>query len=160
MAGFFLLRALNGYGDPRPWQMLPGAGQTMMSFLNVSKYPPSPDFVLVTLGVSLLAFLGLQAVKGRAASVLLIFGRTPLFSYLAHLYIAHTLMLLTALATGFPAEVTTDFILGGKPARMGWGFPLPAVYAFWLAVLVLMYPLSKRFAAVKRRSRAWWTSYF
>jgi uncharacterized membrane protein len=159
LAAFLLLRMFNAYGDPSPWSRFPATSQTVMSFLNVSKYPPSPDFVLVTLGLSLLLFLGLERLRGPLASLLLTFGRTPLFTYLLHIYIAHGLMLLVALAVGFPAAVATDFLLSGKVVQMGWGFSLPLVYLVWLAVLALLYPLSRWFEGVKRRRRDWWLSY-
>lgn len=156
---FFVLRFLNGYGDPAPWRALPESSQTLMSFFNVSKYPPSLDFVSITLGISLLIFLALERLRGPLASVLLTFGRTPLFTYLCHLYIAHGLMLIVALCIGFPAAVATDFLLGGKPLQMGWGFSLPVVYAVWALVLLMMYPLSRWFERIKSRRRDWWLSY-
>ena len=44
------LRALTHYGDPSPWT------SGLLSFLNTTKYPPSLDFLLMTLGPALLAF--------------------------------------------------------------------------------------------------------
>jgi uncharacterized membrane protein len=159
LAGFVLLRALNGYGDPAPWSPLPTVAQTVMSFLALSKYPPSPDYVLATLGVSLLLFLALERLRGPLATLLLAYGRTPLFTYLCHLYIAHGLMLATALALGFPAAAATHSIMGETSVPLGWGFGLPVVYLVWLIVLALLYPLSRWFAGVKRRRRDWWLGY-
>ena len=51
---FAVLRELNGYGDLSPWKTWPDATRDIESFLNVTKYPPSPDYALVTLGISLL----------------------------------------------------------------------------------------------------------
>jgi uncharacterized membrane protein len=156
---FLILRFLNSYGDPVPWVALSSPSQTWMSFFNVSKYPPSPDFILATLGLSLVLFVSLQRLRGPIASVLLTFGRTPLFTYLCHVYLAHGLMLVIALAIGFPAAVATDFLLGGKPLKMGWGFSLPVVYAVWLSVLALLYPAARWFERVKSRRRDWWLGY-
>ena len=159
LALFVMLRTINLYGDPASWQHLPSMEQTLFSYFQVSKYPPSPDYVLVTLGVSLLLFLGLEHLRGPLARVLLAFGRTPLFTYLCHLYIAHGLMLVVALAMGFPAAVATDVILGGKTVAMNWGFPLWGAWLVWLTVLALLYPLSRWFEGIKRRRRDWWLSY-
>jgi uncharacterized membrane protein len=159
LSAFFLLRFLNGFGDPMAWREFPTGGQTAMSFFNVSKYPPSANYVLVTLGISFLLFLGLERVQGPARKLLLAFGRTPLFTYLLHIYIAHSLMLAAALATGFPASVATDFLLGNKPLEMGWGTSLLGVYLVWLLVLGLLYPLARWFEGVKRRRRDPWLSY-
>lgn len=161
LALFAVLRTLNGWGDPAPWTSLPTASQTAMSWLAVSKYPPSVDYVLATLGVSMLLFVGLERLKGPVARVLLSFGRTPLFTYLAHIYIAHGLMLAAVVATGFPAAVALDVIgaqLKGAPPT-GWGWSLGAVYAVWALVIALLIPLSRWFESVKRRRRDWWLSY-
>ncbi len=61
---FGVLRGLNGYGDLSPWKTWPDATRNIESFLNVTKYPPSPDYVLVTLGISLLIFLGTERMHG------------------------------------------------------------------------------------------------
>jgi uncharacterized membrane protein len=159
LATFLVLRTLNGYGDPVPWQPLPQWWRSAMSYLNVSKYPPSPDFVLATLGASLLAFLVLRALRGPLRSILLTFGRTPLFTYVCHIYIAHGLMLLAAIAAGFPASVATAFLLSDATVRMGWGVPLWAAYGVWLLVLALLYPLSRWFERLRDRRRDWWLRY-
>jgi uncharacterized membrane protein len=161
LASFAVLRTMNLYGDSAPWQALESFAQTAMSWLAVSKYPPSPDYVLVTLGVSMLLFLALERLRGPVARVLLSFGRTPLFTYLAHIYIAHGLMLVAVVASGFPASVALDVIgaqLKGSPPT-GWGIPLIGVYGVWLLVVVSLIPLAHWFEGVKRRRRDWWLSY-
>jgi uncharacterized membrane protein len=160
LALFTVVRALNGYGDPAPWVVEPTSTRTIMSFLNVSKYPPSLDFVLVTLGFSLLLFLALGHLRGWVARRLLDFGRTPLLTYVAHLYIAHGMMLVAALALSQPGRAI-DYIgdyLSGLPLPE-WGFPLWVSFAIWLVVLAMLVPLAHWFAGVKRRRRDWWLSY-
>jgi uncharacterized membrane protein len=160
IATFAVLRLIDGYGDPAPWVIEPTRGRTMLSFFNVSKYPPSPDYVCVTLGISMLLFLALQYLRGPAAGVLLNFGRTPLFTYVCHIYIAHGLALLAALANGTP-DAVLNFIgkgsRGGPPS--GWGYSLWEVYLVWAVVIALLIPLSRWMAGVKRRRRDWWLSY-
>jgi hypothetical protein len=41
----------------------------------------------------------------------------------------------------------------------GFGLSLPGVYAVWLLVVVLLYPLCRWVAAVKGRRTDWWLSY-
>jgi len=159
LLAFVLLRLLDGYGDPAPWHPQADAVRTFMSFMNVSKYPPSPDYVFSTLGVSILLFLALDTLRGPLARVLLAYGRTPLFTYVCHIYILHTLMLVAVLALGFPFGTATDVVLSTKVRDYGWGFGLPVVYAVWLSVLALLVPLSMWFAALKARRRDWWLSY-
>jgi uncharacterized membrane protein len=160
IALFLVVRAINRYGDPAPWQAFPTAAATVMSFFNVSKYPPSLLFVLITLGVSLLCMLALQRLRGLLARVLLAFGRTPLFTYVLHIYVVHGSALLVAVFAGYPASYQANVI--GDPFRLvkaGWGFNLLLVYAAWLAILAVLYPAARWFADVKRRRREWWLSY-
>ena len=128
--------------------------------MEISKYPPSPDYVCATLGVSILIFLALGHLRGRLARRLLDFGRTPLFTYVVHIYIAHSLMLAAEIALGTPQAailVVAGTPPGGPP--IPWGCPLGVVYALWLLVLVLLIPLSHWFAGIKHRRRDWWLSY-
>jgi uncharacterized membrane protein len=160
IALFCVLRAINAYGDPAPWRAYPSMAATVMSFFNVSKYPPSLLFVLITLGVSLLCLLALQRLHGFLARVLLAYGRTPLFTYVLHIYVVHGLALVVAMLAGFPASYHANFL--ADPFRLvkaGWGFNLLVVYVVWLAILIALYPVSRWFAEVKRRRREWWLSY-
>ena len=159
LLAFVLLRLIDTYGDPAPWTHQATPVRTVMSFMNVSKYPPSPDYVFSTLGVSILLFLALDSLRGPLARVLLAYGRTPLFTYICHIYILHVLMLVAVLALGFPFGTATDVVLSTKARDNGWGFGLPVVYAIWLMVLVLLIPLSMWFSALKARRRDWWLSY-
>jgi uncharacterized membrane protein len=114
IALFALLRAINRYGDPAPWQAFPTAAATVMSFFNVSKYPPSLLFVLVTIGVSLLCMLALQRLRGLLARVLLAYGRTPLFTYVLHIYVVHGSALLIAVLAGYPTRRMSSGIRSGS----------------------------------------------
>lgn len=160
LALFFVIRIINGYGDPQPWSVQAQPLWTVLSFINVMKYPPSLDYVLATLGLSLALLPLLDRLKGPVASVLLTFGRTPLFTYLLHVWIAHGLALVVGVAMGVPARVF--FNLLGDPSRAieaGWGLGLPGVYLAWAATLALLYPLSRWFEGVKKRRRDWWLGY-
>lgn len=160
LAAFFVVRIINGYGDPQPWAVQAQPLWTVFSFLNVAKYPPSLDYVLVTLGVSLALLHLLDRLKGPVASVLLTFGRTPLFTYLLHVWIAHGLAMAVGVAMGVPASAFLNLL--GDPSRVlaaDWGFGLPGVYLAWAATLALLYPLSRWFEGVKQRRRDWWVGY-
>jgi hypothetical protein len=92
--------------------------------------------------------------------MLLAYGRTPLFTYVLHIYVVHTASLIAAVLGGYPAAYHVNFL--GDPFRLyeaGFGFNLVVVYVVWLAILVLLYPAARWFAEVKRRRKNWWLSY-
>lgn len=154
--GFVVLRTLNGYGDPSHRLVDGSATFLAMSFLNVSKYPPSLLFVLMTLGPALIALALLRRAKGPIADLFITFGRVPLLFYVTHLYLAHALGVVAGVAQGYPnAALRTVYRL--LPA--GYGYGLPVVYLVWVGVVAALYPLCRRYAALKGRSRAWWLSY-
>jgi uncharacterized membrane protein len=153
---FLLLRALDVYGDPSP-RLDEGAPALLaMSFLNLTKYPPSLLFLLMTLGPALLALAFLRRARGPVAGVFVTFGRVPFLFYVTHLYLAHALAVAAGVAQGYPAsDMRTVFL----SLPEGYGFGLPVIYLAWLGLVALLYPLCKRYAALKARSRAWWLSY-
>lgn len=164
-AGFLALFALGrGFNlpgfDPFPWTVQEGPLWSVLSFISVNRYPPSPAYVLLMIGLAFVLLLALDRLKGPVLRPLLAFGRTPLFTYLLHIWIAHTLAVLVGTAVGVPPSAFLDTIT--DPSRLieaGWGFSLGLVYAAWAAVLVILYPLSRWFEALKRRRRDWWLGY-
>ena len=160
LAAFVVLRAVNGYGDPAPWSRQRDGVLTALSFLGVTKYPPSLDFVLVTLGVSLPLAVALERLRGPLGSLLLAFGRVPMLVYLVHLYLARLLGVAVGVAVGVPAAAFVRSI--SDPSRLrdaGWGFGLPAVYGWWALVVLAIWPLAAWYAGVKRRRPRWWMRY-
>jgi len=139
VAIFVALRLLGGYGDPHAFTA------PALDFLNCTKYPPSLEYLAMTLGPALIA---LAALDGRAGGPLAIFGRVPLFYYVAHLYLIHGARL---------AVFAVEKALGRAPSH-GWS--LPVVYAVWLAVVAALYVPCRWFAALKARRRDLaWLSY-
>ena len=160
--GFIILRSLNVYGDPAPWTSQFGGTKTVLSFLAVTKYPPSLLFLLMTLGSGIL-FLACseQPSRGPLASALITFGRVPFFFYLLQWPIAHSLAIAASWIAGKPtAYLFSNFGFGGPPPPTdGIGFGLPVVYLLWLTGLVVLYPLCRWYGGVKARRRDWWLSY-
>jgi len=157
IAGFVLLRATNLYGDPAAWIAQDTSVGTLLSFINCEKYPPSLLYLMMTLGPALVLLALFEHVHGRMADWLTTFGRVPFFFYVVHLPVIH------ALAVGL-AWITvgdTDFMFGHAvpPKPSGYGLGLPGIYAVWLFVLVMLYPLCHWFAALKRSRQEWWFSY-
>lgn len=144
-AGFVVLRFANVYGDPVPWD------GSVLSFFRVTKYPPSLQFLLMTLGPALVV---LSRFERFAWEPLLVFGRTPLFYFLVHFLLLH----LLTFPLGWLRYGRVDFLwapapsMGGAAAAYpsGYGYELPAVYAIWIFVVVAMYPLCRWYANRKR----------
>src|SRR6185503_9084306 len=85
---FILIRALNVYGDPRPWQVDPDrTAASIMSLLATTKYPPSLLYLLMTLGPAAIACAFADRIHGRIKDALVTLGRAPLAFYVAHLYL-------------------------------------------------------------------------
>jgi len=156
VALFLVLRLINAYGDTVPWTTQSDHLRTLMSFLNVKKYPPSLDYLLATLGPALMLLACFENARGRVADVLQVFGRVPLFFYVLHLALAHLAAGLLAMAMGFGNAVLNNLPRDFPP---DWGFGLPAVYLAWALVVVTLYPACRWFGEVKRRRRDWWLSY-
>jgi len=163
IALFLILRIPNLYGNGRPWEAPANAAFTPLAVLDVTKYPPSLDYVLITIGITILLALGLERLPQNLLKPFLAFGRTPLFTYLFHLYLLHLSAIGMGLIMGVPPQDFVNFLLnsgpGGVLANAHWGLPLWATYLVWLAVLVVLYPLSSRYAAYRAKHRHWWTSY-
>lgn len=129
-AAFILIRFVNVYGDPFRWT------SGVLSFLRVTKYPPSLDFLLMTLGPAFLVWAWLDTLPLSRTNPLIVFGRVPLFYFVVHFYLIHLLRVLTS--------ATKDL----------W-----VVYAVWIGVVIVMYPICLWFSRVKETRRYWWLSY-
>jgi uncharacterized membrane protein len=156
VALFLALRLINTYGDPVPWTTQSDHLRTLMSFLNVRKYPPSLDYLLVTLGPALLLLACLENARGWFANVMQVFGRVPLFFYLFHLALAHLAAGLLAMWMGYGNAVLNNIMFDFP---RDWGVSLPAVYLAWAFVIVTLYPACRWFGELKSRRRDWWLSY-
>jgi len=155
---FVVLRGVNLYGDPTPWRAQGTTVLSVVSFLNCQKYPPSLLYLLMTLGPAIALLPVLEKWKGKTAGFFLVYGRVPMFYYILHLFLFHALALGTAAVMGFDTSfLFADPFSNRWPAA--WGFGLPAVYAFWALTVLLLYPLCRWFAGVKRRRRDAWLSY-
>lgn len=156
-AAFLALRGVQVYGDPRPWAVQDALWKTIGDFVNVQKYPPSLDYVLMTLGPVLALIPALERLKGPVAAFFLPFGRAPLFVYVLHIYLAHGAAWLISVLMGYPPTALINPFFTGIPD--GWGFSLLATYGVWALMLAILYPLARWFADVKRRRRDWWLGY-
>jgi uncharacterized membrane protein len=160
---FILLRLTNLYGDMTKWTAQKNTIYTLMCFVNVTKYPPSLLYILMTLGPAI-TFLGLcKKDPGRLAKPFIIFGRVPLFYYVLHLFLLHTMAAVYSYlnfgtATWLFTIPATPDVMGGTPPK-GYGVDLPMVYVFWVVAVLILYPLCKWFARYKQTHNQAWLSY-
>jgi uncharacterized membrane protein len=150
LLAFVIVRAIDRYGDPTPWQAQRSWLWTAMAFVNVEKYPPSLDYLLMTLGPALIALaLAPERRTAFGARPLLVFGRVPLFFYVAHLYVLrYPSIVLGYLRFGTRALAPPPHGTGGSPE-----WPLGYVYLAWLAALIALYPMCRWFARIKAERR-------
>lgn len=160
---FVILRWINIYGDPIPWVTQHDISGTIMSFLNVEKYPPSLLYLCLTLGVSLVVLGILEGQNLRRWRPVTVFGKVALFYYTAHIYMIHALALLAVVWMGFPwqAMIFKGLVKPDSPLLMGkYGFSLGETYLIWVAIILLLNPLCLYWNSFKSRNKLkWWVSY-
>ena len=156
-AAFVVLRLSNSMATRRRGSRTRISPATVLSMLNVEKYPPSLLYLMMTLGPGLMLLGLFEHARGRLASWITTFGRVPMLYYVAHIFLIHAL----AVAYAWMVFGDASFLFGGLPSDKpaGFGLALPWVYAVWLVVIVALYPLCRWFADVKRRRSDWWLSY-
>lgn len=161
IALFLLLRGINIYGNTSPWIQYATFRQTLISFLAPAKYPPSLLYLLMTLGPALIFLAITEKYKGWLVNFFSTFGRVPFFYYILHLYLIHSLALVAAQLSGYGWQIMIlpDW-LGYLPGLRGYGFPLWVVYLVWVIVILVLYPLCKKFDRYKSTHKEkWWLSY-
>ena len=149
LLGFVALRLLNGYGEA-PWTNYSNATQTLMSFFNITKYPPSLLFITLTLGLGLLLLRGFERARQAPwIRTLAVFGAAPMFFYLLHLYVLKVLYLACVGLFGL---------------NQGSYFGFDGIGAVWLTAVLLaaaLYLPVRWFAGLKARRRdITWLKYF
>jgi uncharacterized membrane protein len=156
---FIILRYVNLYGDPKPWQSYNTFTYTLLSFLNCTKYPPSLLYTLMTLG-PLLIFLGiLDRVDFKIFKPLIVFGRVPLFYYIIHFYLIHAVALFFYIQKTGKSLGEIDFHFSKGLGGITEGYGLPMVYLAWACIVVFLYPLCHWYNQYKSTNRSWWVSY-
>jgi hypothetical protein len=158
---FIILRAINDYGDPRHWSEQPrGAVYSFLSFFNTTKYPPSLMYLSMTLGPAILFLAFIEKVQNKVTGFFITYGRVPFFFYILHFYLMHIICVIFFYAEGYGNK---DIIPEGfaplyfRPRE--FGYSLWVVYAIWISVVLMLYPLCKKYNNYKSKTPKWWTSY-
>ena len=158
---FFILRAINIYGDLVPWTVQETSTKTIMSFFNVTKYPPSFDYLLITVGPSLLFLYGFENIKNKISDIILVFGRVPLFYYFLHIFIIHIGAIIgVILFNDNGLHVISDMAQNDPSSLASYGYSLFTTYLVWIAIVILLYFPCKKYMIYKAKNKdKWWLSY-
>lgn len=156
LALFAIIRGINAYGDLVPWTSHATGMQTALSFLNITKYPPSLLYLLLNYGIACFLFVLIENAKGRLTKILATFGQVPFAFYVLHVIVIHAI----ALALGYirfgsaAADKMINNELFSLNQQLGpMGYDLPMVYLVWLVVLFLFYPFCKWYGSFKKRHK-------
>ena len=159
---FILIRSINIYGNLYPWTTQGSAMRTVLSFINISKYPPSLDYLLVTEGFAFIFLALSENMANRLTNIISVYGRVPMFYYIIHIWMIHLFALLLVVLQGHPWTDMTAFTswVDTMPNLQGYGLSLGGVYIVWISLIVILYPLCKKYDRYKSSHKdKWWLSY-
>jgi uncharacterized membrane protein len=161
IALFIVLRFINSYGDIAPWSSQKDMLFTVISFLNVTKYPVSLLFALMALGPVMIILALLEKEKGMILKAVSVFGRVPLFYFILHFYAIHAsaLALYMQMTGKSFSEIDLHFSKSFGGITSEGGVTLPWVYVAWILLVVLLYPICKIYDRYKSTHKDWWLSY-
>ena len=159
---FLFLRSHNFYGDPRhahasgPPQM-----PYFMRFINTNKYPASLDFLLMTLGPTILLLPLAERARGKIGEFFSTFGRVPMFYYLLHIPTIHFAALLVSLIREGQLD---PWLFANHPAMVppapdGYRWPLLLLYAVFILVVAVLYFPCRAYARKKATDPSGWMRY-
>jgi uncharacterized membrane protein len=157
---FLILRFINQYGDPKPWsEQQRGPVYTFLSFLNLTKYPPSLLFLCMTLGPGILVLAFIENMQNRFSRIMNVYGRVPMFYYILHFFIIHIIVVALFYYMRRPSSEIDgrDSFFFFKPPAVG--LPLSGVYAVWIFTVIVLYPLCKKYDRYKSTHQNWWLRY-
>lgn len=166
-AFFFLVRGINIYGDLVAWSTQNSTTLTILSFLNITKYPPSLAFLLITLGPSFLFLYAIERIKNRTTNFLLVFGRVPFFYYVFHVLLIHLLAIIGQVITGGEWKLMIKLMILSNEkfdpdylSLSEYGYNLWVVYIVWIFLIAILYPICKKYMLYKRNNKGqWWLGY-
>ncbi|MFI5161136.1 MAG: DUF1624 domain-containing protein [Sphingobacteriales bacterium] len=156
---FVFLRAFNIYGDPAPWAVQKTTALSVISFFNVSKYPPSLMYLCMTIGPGLLILSVTEKMNNKLTRVLIIYGNVPFFYYILHFYLLRAFNIILFFIQGYTIK---DIISPGQTFAFhpaGFGVNLFGVYMVWFMVIATLYFPCRWYSKYKKTHYQWWLSY-
>jgi uncharacterized membrane protein len=158
---FLLIRYFNLYGNPRDWQAGGGFWKSVFEFLNTSKYPPSLQYLCMTLGPACIFLSFTENIRTRLSRFVAVYGQVPFFYYILHFYLLHFILAIVFFASGYsPADINDPqlfFAIYFRP--LNFGYNLWVVYVIWIAVVLILYFPCRWFSRYKKEHTAWWLRY-
>jgi uncharacterized membrane protein len=139
---FFLLRTLDGYGDPRHWHVTnPTPIPTFFRFINTSKYPASLQFLLMTLGPMFLLLPLFDRARGKIGDAVATFGRVPMFYYLLHIPAIHFAAVLVSLIRERRVDgwLLENHPMMSPPPPQDYRWSLGLLYLVFIVVVTALY---------------------
>jgi uncharacterized membrane protein len=162
IALFFVLRTVDVYGDPRHWHAtIPTPMPTFFRYINTSKYPASLQFLLMTLGPTILAMPLLDRARGKIGEIVALYGRVPMFYYLLHIPAIHFAAVLVSFIRSGKAEpwLFANHPMMVPPPPAGYTWSLGLLYLVFVIVVGLLYFPCRWYWERKSTNRAGWMRY-
>ena len=158
---FFLLRGINIYGNLTKWEVQDTVAKTLISFFKITKYPPSLVFLLITLGPAFIFLAFIENIQNSISKFFLVFGKVPFFYYILHIFIIHIAAILGLIITGENWQLMIlDNETFSSGRLEGYGYSLLTVYLVWIFIILMLYPICKRYMTYKGNNKnKWWLKY-
>ena len=158
---FLVLRTIDGYGDPRHWRAGPPESPTLFRFINTTKYPASLDFLLMTLGPTILLLPLAERARRKIGEIVATFGRVPMFYYLMHIPAIHIAAVFISLAREGRINpwLFANQPMMAPPPPDGYRWPLWLLYLVFIVVIVLLYFPCRSYALKKASAPSRWMKY-
>ena len=158
---FLVIRGINSYGDMKPWATQKSLIFSVLSFINVTKYPPSLLYTLITLGPAMFFLYFAESVKNKISDFFLVFGRVPFFYYLLHILVIHVFAIIGLIINGGNWRLMIldkESLTSDKMAT--YGYSLGTTYLVWIGIILLLNPICKKYMQYKSKNKdKWWLSY-
>lgn len=148
---FISLRLINDYGDPGQWIYNEYFYRTIFSFLDVTKYPMSLEYILITMSVAFYLLTYIEKGIGKAGDYLAVFGKVSMFFYLIHIYALHLLAVIMILIANYDSIIETITSNNWDILTNNYGYSLAIVYLVWLSVLIALFPLCQKYRILKSK---------
>jgi len=162
IALFFVLRTVDVYGDPRHWhQTIQTPMPTFFRYINTSKYPASLQFLLMTLGPTILVMPLLDRARGKIGEIVALYGRVPMFYYLLHIPAIHLAAVIVSFIRGGKAEpwLFTNHPMMSPPPPAGYTWSLGLLYLVFAIVVGALYFPCRWYWEKKSTDRQGWMRY-